>query len=235
LLKGKHLKKILSTVIGALVGLMLLCTMTGCGGSSATVAKMTTANTDDSQITVTALENAKVITLKKSFITFGGDSWSVNADGKEVATIKGQAFYLIGDTYSMYSTAGNFVGAEGEKYRLLNHAAQMYDFNGKESGVIKESFNFPFNSFDFTDAAGRKNGSMSQDLSLVFSGTAKDARGVEAWKFSKTPFSIGAELTVKREQKSNIPAMTAVWTAVIMNEISEAKNDSSSSSSTSKK
>lgn len=224
LVERQNLKKILASVIGSLLAVTLLLTTTGCTSQSDAV--MSTTNSDDSQLVITALEKAKVITLKKSLITLGGDSWSVTADGKEIATIKGQAFYLIGDTYSMYSTAGNFVGAEGEKYRLLNHSAQMYDFNGSESGVITEEFNFPFNTFNFTDAAGRKTGSMRQEIALNFAGTAKDIRGVDAWSFSKAPFSIGAELTVKREQETIVPAMTAIWTAVIMNEITEAANDS---------
>lgn len=219
------MKKILSTVIGALVALMLLFTMTGCGGSY-TSAIMPTANADDSQMTITALEKAKVITLRKTVFNLGADFWSVFADDKQVATIKGQAFKVIGDTYSMYSTAGNFVGAEGEQFRLLNHSAQMYDLNGKESGKITEEFNFPLTSFTFTDAKGKKIGSMGQNFDFTLSGTAKDADGIDAWSFSKTVLSLGAELKVKREQKTNVPAMTAIWNAVIMNEISEAGSGS---------
>lgn len=229
-MKGKHLKKILSTVIGAMVALALLFTMTGCG-STVDVSKMTTANSDDSQMTVTALDKAQVIKLKKAVFNWGGDSWTVTADDKEVAIIKGQAFKLIGDTYSMYSTAGNFVGAEGEKFRLLNHSAQMYDFNGKENGKISEEFHFPLTSFTFTDTAGVKIGKMDQDFALTVSGTAKDANNVEAWSFSKSVFSLGAELTMTRKAQTKVPAMTAIWTAVIMNEISESSSSGGSSKS----
>lgn len=229
------MKKILSTVIAALVALTLLLTMTGCGGSSSSDV-MSTKNADDSQMTITTLENAKVITLRKSVFNLGGDFWSVFADDTQVATIKGQAFKLIGDTYSMYSTAGNFVGAEGEQFRLLHHSAQMYDLNGKESGKIGEEFSYPLTSFNFTDAKGKKIGSMGQNFDFTLSGTAKDADGIDAWSFSKTVFSLGAELKVKREKKTNVPVMTAIWTAVIMNEISEGSSSGdSSSSSTSKK
>lgn len=231
-MKGKHLKKFLSTVTGSMVAIAFLFTMTGCG--STVTEKMQSANTDDSQMTITALEKAQVITLKKSIFTFGGDSWSVLADDKEVALIKGQAFKIIGDTYSMYSTAGNFVGAEGEKFRLLNHSAQMYDLNGKENGKIAEEFSYPLTSFKFTDAAGKQVGSMGQNFDFTLSGTAKDSHGVNAWSFSKSVLSIGAELKVKREQKTNVPAMTAIWTAVIMNEISESSSSDSSSGGSAK-
>jgi uncharacterized protein YxjI len=229
------LKKILSTVIGAMLAVAFLFSMTGCG-STVDTSKMVTANADDSQMTITALEKAQVIKLKKAMFNLGGDYWTVTADDKEVAIIKGQAFKLIGDTYSMYSTAGNFVGAEGEQLRLLHHSAQMYDLNGNKSGVIKEQFNFPLTSFEFTDAAGKKIGKMDQDFALTTSGTAKDTNGADAWSFSKSFFSLGAELTMTRKSQSKIPAMTAIWTAVIMNEISESSSsDSSSSTSTSKK
>jgi hypothetical protein len=195
---------------------------------------MTTANADDSQNTVTALNNAKVIKVQKALINFGGDSWTVNADGKDVGKIKGQAFKIIGDTYSMYSTEGNFVGAEGEQFRLVNHTAKTYNFNGQQDGAINQGFSWPLDTYDFIDASGKKIGSMDQDFSITLSGTAKDTEGNAAWSFSKAAFALSSEITIKRESSKKIPALTAIWTAVIMSEIADAKNSSSDSSSSSK-
>lgn len=225
------MKKIFSSIAGAALAVTLLFSVTGCGDPTAV---MSTANADDSQNTITALENAQVITLKKSIVTIGGDSWSVRVDDKEVATIKGQAFKLIGDTYSMYSTSGNFVGAEAENLQLVTHSAQMYDFNGNKTGVIAQQFSYPFTNFDFTDAQNLKVGSMSQNLSMTLAGTAKDSHGSDAWKFSKEFFSLGATLKMERQKKTDLSAMTAIWTAVIMNEISEGSSSDSSNSGSSK-
>lgn len=236
-MKGRNVKKLLVLVIGALAALALIISTTGCGSSSGSSVSMQTANADDSQNTVTALNNAKEIKVKKSFITFGGDSWTVTADGKDVGKIKGQAFKIIGDTYSLYSIAGNFVGAESEQFRIANHTAKTYNFNGQQDGAINQGFSWPLDTYDFIDAKGKKIGSMAQDFSITLSGTAKDTNGNAAWSFSKAAFAISSEITVKRESSNKIPALTALWTAVIMSEVEDAKNssDDSSSSSNSKK
>lgn len=229
------MKKILVLVVGALAALALVFSTTGCGSSSGSSVSMMTANADDAQNTVTALNNAKEIKVKKAFITFGGDSWTVTADGKDVGQIKGQAFKIIGDTYSLYSTAGNFVGAESEQYRIVNHTAKTYNFNGQQDGAINQGFSWPLDTYDFIDAKGKKIGSMDQDFAISLSGKAKDTDGNPAWSFSKAAFAFTSEITVKRESSNKIPALTALWTAVIMSEVSDAKNSDSGSSSNSSK
>lgn len=231
------MKKLLVLVVGIIAALTLIISTTGCTSSSGSSVTMNTANADDSQNTVTALNSAKEIKVQKALINFGGDSWAVIADGKEVAKIKGQAFKIIGNTYRMYSNAGNFVGAESEQFRLVHHTAKTYNFNGQQDGAIKQGFSWPLETYDFIDASGKKIGSMNQDFSITLSGTAKDTAGNAAWSFSKAAFTLSSEITVKRETSNKIPALTAIWTAVIMSEVDDAKNasDDSSSSSTSKK
>lgn len=234
-MKGRNVKKILVLVVGALAALALIFSTTGCGSSSGSSVSMKTANSDDSQAAVTALNNAKEIKVKKALINFGGDSWKITADGKDVGQIKGQAFKVIGDTYSLYTPAGNFVGAESEQYRIVNHTAKTFNFNGQQDGAISQELHWPLDVYTFTDAAGKKIGSMDQDFSLTLSGTAKDTTGTAAWSFSKAAFAMSSDITVKRETSNKIPALTAVWAAVIMSEVADAKNSDSGSSSNSSK
>lgn len=215
------MKKFFTLLAAVLVATFAL---TGCSNTS--TEKMSTANATDSQSVITALEHAKVIKLKKDFISFG-DKWTVTVDDVQVATIEGRPFYLIGDTYSMYSKAGNFVGAETEQLRLINHKSDLYDFNGKQTGAIEQQVISLLYKFKFKDVAGQQVGEMNQNFSLSLSGDIKTMSGEKAWSFKKDLISLGASIKVTREAESDIPAINAVWMAVIANEISESSSKSS--------
>lgn len=217
------MKKLFTTLVAMV---LIVLTLSACDTST---EKMHSANVDDSKSVIATLEGAKEIELHKAVLPWG-DSWTVKADGVEVANIKGQAFYLIGDTYSMYSKAGNFIGAEGEQLRLLNHKADIFDYDGKKTGSISQEIFSLLYKFKFIDANGKQVGQMDQKLSFGLAGDIKTPAGVKAWSFKKAILSWGSSVTVTRAADSDIPSLNAVWMAVIASEISDSSSSSSSNS-----
>lgn len=180
--------------------------------------------------TIKTLDNAKSIHLKKKAFSIG-DSWTVEADGEEVATIKGRTLPVLGDTYSMYATDGTFVAAEQEQLKILSGAkADTYDYEAKKNGTINAQVLSIGYRFNISDKNGNKVGSFKQGLSLMLSGNIYNAQGDSEWKMDKG-FSLGASITLDNQGgKSNkVSALNAIWVATIVNEVAEADSAKSSS------
>jgi len=176
------------------------------------------------------LDEAEEITLQKRLISWG-DRWSVNVNGEQIAEVRGQPIYLIGDTYSMFSNNGNLVGSEGEAFRIALNEARLYDYNNEQTGVIRQRWTALFYNFDFLDMDGQTVGNLQQNFALTLNASITNPDGSCAFQISKALLSIGDRLTVARCGKSEIPAVDAVWMAMILNEIDASRSSSNSSSS----
>lgn len=190
-------------------------------------------NPDTVQSVITELNNAQTITLKKDAFSIG-DSWTVTVDDTEVATIKGKTFPVWGDTYSMYAPDGTFIAGEQEqKYILTGRTANTYDYKGAAAGSIKaQLFSFMYH-FNINNASGEQVGTFKQGLSFTLKGDITNQAGKTEWTMDKAMFSIGATITItdKAGADKHVDAIDAIWTAAIINEVSEAAKKSSSSSS----
>jgi len=191
-----------------------------------------TQDVEDSRGVLEQLENADEIVLQKRLISWG-DRWAVRVDGDTVAEVRGQPIYLIGDTYSMFSSAGNLVGSEGEAFRLVLNEARIYDYLNEQVGTIRQNFTLLLYNFEFFDIDGNMVGSLQQNFALALNANINNPDDSCAFNIRKDLLSIGARLRVTRcspAENTEIPAINAVWMALILNEIDESSNNNNNSS-----
>lgn len=222
------MKKIMSLLVVPVA----IASLTGCSGFStgadpASLPKVTTSDVADSKSVTDALDRAQTIEVKKEAISWG-DSWTVIADGQQVATIEGKPIYMLGDTYSMFSNKGNLVGSEGEEYRMVTSAAKVYDWNNQYTGEVRQNLTFLLAKFDIYDAKMQRVASAEEKFNISLTSDIKDNSGNVVWHVHKDVVSWGDTLKIERRSSSDIPAINAVWTTVIMNEVMDSHDSSSS-------
>ena len=175
----------------------LAATAAGCAN---TPTATPTADTEDSQAALDAINNASEITATKSLFSWG-DEWVIEADGNKVGTVTGQAIYAIGDVYSLVTTSGNLVASESENFQPITHAATLYDWNNQETGRLEERVLAltPTVDIHHPDAHGSDNitgTATTAFASLTHQTTITDNTGAAAWETERAMFALRTTLTL---------------------------------------
>lgn len=196
----------------------------------------TTHNVADSKKVVDAINHASKIEAKKDWKLFGGDTWTIYADDKEVGTVQGLAFHMSGDVYALSSPDGNLVGAETENPQLFGNKATIYNWNNKEIGHLQTEFGSLMTKIDIYRGSAQV-GKSEQKFGISLNTDIKNADGSVAWHMDKAMFSFGADLAITRkstadntDSDSSVSGMEALWTSLAMNEIHEARANNNSRS-----
>lgn len=175
------------------------------------------------------LNNAKEIKVKKQLISWG-DKWTVYADDKEIGTIQGRALYMIGDVYVLSDNKGQMIAAEEENWNfgLQDNSASFFNNKKENVGLLKQ--NWSWFLYDFEILRGSKVvGRVQEKFNWTLSIDIKNAETNEIeWHVSKKLLSLGSELTIEKKDQKDISGLEAVWTTVIMNEMSEHDSNKSS-------
>lgn len=175
------------------------------------------------------LNKAKEIKVKKQLISWG-DKWTVYADDKEVGTIQGRALYLIGDVYVLSNNKGQMIAAEEENWNfgLQDNSASFFNNNKEKVGLLKQ--NWSWFLYDFEIWQGNKVvGRVQEKFNWTLTVDIKNAETNEIeWHVNKKLLSFGSELTIEKKNQKDISGLEAVWTTVIMNEMSEHDSKKSS-------
>lgn len=208
------------------IGISSILLLTGCDVESR-MPQTITQDINDSRAVLEALDNAQTITLQKRLISWR-DHWNVSVDGTQVAEVRGLIVPVIGDTYSMFSNAGNLVGSEGEEFRLALNEARLFDYNNEYIGSINQNFTLLLYNFNLTNPHGEQIGYLQQNFGIALNATLNNTNSSCAYRIRKAVLSLGARITVERCGETEIPAINAVWMAMILNEIDEARNSSRS-------
>lgn len=175
------------------------------------------------------LNKAKEIKVKKQLISWG-DKWTVYANGEEIGTIQGRALYLIGDVYVLSNNKGQMIAAEEENWNfgLQDNSATFFNNKKEQVGLLQQ--NWSWFLYDFEILRGSKVvGKVQEKFNWTLSIDIKNAETNDVeWHVSKKLLSLGSELTIEKKNQKDISGLEAVWTTVIVNEMSE--HDSSKSS-----
>lgn len=189
------------------------------------VKPVVTSDVSESQEVLKTLQWADSITVSKKMFSLN-DQYEVYADDVKVGEIRGQYIYLIGDTFSLFSVNENLVASEGEGYRVINHRADLFDYNNEPTGKIQEDFSWFLTRWSMFDVEGEKIGSAEQNFSFLLDFSVLNTENEVDFQIKKE-FSYNAKLTITRiSSEPSIPAINAVWLAVIANEIAEAQAES---------
>lgn len=194
-------------------------------GCSAPEQSIQTNDELDSISVIEAINNADTIQAKKAVFSFG-DSWDIYADGVKVGYVKGVPLYLIGDTYSLFSVNDNLVGSESENFKVINNTANVYDYNNNQTGYISQeviSLLYKFKIYEDDVHVG----TAEQNFSIRLDADIKDADDNIEWHISRAIMSLGADVTITRNDSDDVSGMNAMWISLILNEIYEARSSSS--------
>lgn len=175
------------------------------------------------------LDNAKEIKVKKQLISWG-DKWTVYADDKEIGTIQGLALYMIGDVYVLSNNKGQMIAAEEENWNfgLQDNSATFFNNKKEQVGLLQQ--NWSWFLYDFEILRGSKVvGKVQEKFNWTLTVDIKNAEINEIeWHVSKKLLSLGSELTIEKKNQKDISGLEAVWTTVIVNEMSEHDSNKSS-------
>lgn len=183
----------------------------------------------DVDAVISKVDNADTIEAKKRPMSIG-DYWTITADGHDVGTVTGETLKLIGDTYAFHTPNGHLVGAMDEQIRIVNRNAKLYDSDQESIGHISQEILRLLRVFRIHDQDGQI-GKMEQNLSLAMKADIVDMDGNTEWSVDRKIFSLGASVTISREDADNVPGVHALFAALMLNEIYESSNSSSSSRS----
>ena len=175
------------------------------------------------------LNKAKEIKVKKQLISWG-DKWTVYADGEEIGIIQGRALYLIGDVYVLSNNKGQMIAAEEENWNfgLQDNSTTFFNNNKEQVGLLQQSWSWFL--YDFEIWQGNKVvGKVQEKFNWTLSIDIKNAETNDIeWHVTKKLLSLGSELTIEKKNQKDISGLEAVWTTVIMNEMSEHDSKKSS-------
>jgi uncharacterized protein YxjI len=207
-------------------GAVLAVSLSACGVTVAQLPSTKTGSVEDSNASISQLDAAPKIDVDKAVVSLG-DSWSIKVDGNEVASIKGQVIPIIGDTYSMFNEKGDLLASESEKKLTLFQSAALYDYNNKPDGELNRNPTLIMQKYSVTDSKGQTVATADQNLALTLNFDVKNKKGQVEYNISKAVFSLGASLSIEQKVKNpEVPAVDAIWIAVVANEISEAQSKS---------
>lgn len=186
-----------------------------------------TSNVTDSQAVIDALNAADVITAKKHVFSFG-DKWDIYADGTQVGYVSGEVIPTLGDSYILYSNSGNVVAAEDENVFTVFNRATTYDMHLREIGEIRGELSLFLMKMRIV-RNGEIVGRAEQRFAIGLSAEIVNANGEAAWTARRRLISFGDEIALTgMGAKGDVDAVDALWTALIMNEISNARGKSNS-------
>jgi uncharacterized protein YxjI len=200
----------------------LAATAAGCAN---TPTATPTADTEDSQAALDAINNASEITATKSLFSWG-DEWVIEADGNKVGTVTGQAIYAIGDVYSLTTMNGNLVASETEELSTITHTATLYDWNNQPTGTLEERALalMPTVDIHHTDANGSDNitgTATTVFASLTHQTTITDNAGAVAWETERAMFALQTTITITRSTTDGgtVSGIDALMVTLMMSEI----------------
>lgn len=175
------------------------------------------------------LNKVKTIRVEKHFISWG-DKWTVYAKDKEVGTIQGRALYIIGDVYMLFNNKGEMIAAEEENwnFRLRDNSASFFNNKKEQVGLLKQKWSWFL--YDFEIWRGNKVvGTVNEKFNFTLSVDIKNAAtGIVEWHVRKKLLSFSAVLEIEKKDQKDISGLEAIWTTVIMNEMSEHDSKKSS-------
>lgn len=210
----------LKNLIAAFMTIIVAFTVTSCDKN---VKVDASANPEDSLSSISQINNAHEIHVKKDIFTFA-DRWEVTADGEKVATIEGLTFPIAGDVYAMKNLNGNLMGMESEDFLTLTRGADVYDYNAQKIGHINQHAFSMLRSFEIVDN-GKSVGEVKQNLAWNLSGDINNSAGISEYHFSKKTFSLSSQLDLTRNvDNPQVSPMYAIWMTVMINEIAERSN-----------
>lgn len=183
----------------------------------------------DVDTVISKVDNADTIEAKKRLMSIG-DYWTITADGHDVGTVTGETLKMIGDTYAFHTPNGHFVGAMDEQFRLVNRNAKLYDRNQESIGHISQEVFHLLRVFRIHDQDGQI-GKMEQNFSLATKADIVDMDGNTEWSVYRKIFSLGASVTISREDADSVPGVHALFAALMFNEVYESSNSSSNNRS----
>lgn len=213
--------------------------------SGCTVGSPSTEGDNDAKDIITVLDGADKIHAKKNLIHIN-DHWTITADGEVVGIVIGEPLHLVGDTYSFYTPNGHFVGAMEENWNVVNRNSDilnqdkepvgylvqdivrimqelsLYDSDDTEIEKVQDIVRVmqELRLYDNDDA---EIGKIQQKLNLGLNADIKDSEGDVEWKVKRDLVSLGASVTLDKENQDDISSVNALFMALMLNEIYEAE------------
>jgi uncharacterized protein YxjI len=203
--------------------------VTGCGTSSSvstTKGKVPKTNSKYVQ----ALNSAKKIEIKESFISLG-KKYTLYVDGKAVATVTGKLINLFGDVFTLKDKTGEVLASEKQIKRWhikFDRSAVVLDPSGNTTGYIGEEpltkiFSIGF-FFHFFDKNKKEIGTSDQvNISLFKKNIFRNSDGSTAYKVNKKFTLLSDAYDLNVIDTSKIPLYQAIFMVCIEDAIKDAK------------
>ena len=212
-------------IVTMFTALFLMAGLAACSGGS--VSTVPAGESSDSVESLkTALAEAETIELKKAVLTVGV-RYTVLADGEEVGELRGEVLPVLGDTFSLMTTDGVVAASEDEQVLRIARTAKVYDEHREQTGAIEQKLISLLYESSYSTVEGEKELKLKQSFDLRLKGTITDAADSSQWSYEGEYFSIGAHVTLTREDEQ-ADAITAIFLTSIANEVYEAESDDSS-------
>lgn len=174
----------------------------------------------------TTLAEAKTVELKKAPLSFGV-RYKVLADGEKVGELRGEVLPVLGDTFSLVTTDDVVVASEDEQVLRIARTAKVYDEHRNQTGVIEQKLISLLYESSYKPVEGDGELTLKTNFDLRLKGAITDAEGTDQWSYSGKYVSLGAHVTLTREDE-DADAIAAIFLTSIANEIYEAESDDSS-------
>lgn len=178
---------------------------------------------------VQALNSAKQIEIKESFISIG-KQYKLYVDGVEVGEVTGRLITAFGDVFTLKDRNGHVLASEKQIKRWhlrFDRDAAVYDGNGNLTGYIGEEaltkiFSIGY-FFHFFDKNGNEIGTSDQvNFSLLKENIFRNADGIMAYKVNKELTLIRDSYQVNIYDKSKIQLYQAIFMVCIEDAIKDA-------------
>lgn len=235
------MKKIVSTILAA----TLAFTVSACDNGNV-VSPESVANGSEQQAlamsgedheaqvneTLEILQNASSIRLKKDFISWG-DHWTVYADGEVVGNVHGRPIRML-EVYEFTNTNGVLIASEEENWKIVNATANLKDWQGNQIGRIEQEI-FTMLAKLRIYRGDKQVGAIDQKFDFGMNAQIVGTSNLPQWNLKGKVFTMGADLTLTRAtDDASITPMEAIWSSLILYEITSSDSSSSSSKNSSK-
>lgn len=190
--------------------------------SGCTVDSPSMEGDNDVKDIITVLDGADKIHAKKKPVQIN-DHWTITADGEEVGIVIGEPLHLVGDTYSFYTPNGHFVGAMEENWNVVNRDSDILNQDKEPVGYLVQDIVRIMQEVRLYDKDDAEIGKVQQNLNLGLKADIKDSEGDVEWKVKRDLVSLGASVTLDKDNQDDISSVNALFMALMLNEIYEAE------------
>lgn len=190
--------------------------------SGCTVGSPSTEGDNDVKDIIAVLDGADKIHAKKNPVHIN-DHWTITADGEDVGIVIGEPLHLVGDTYSFYTQNGHFVGAMEENWNVVNRDSGILNQDKEPVGYLVQDIIRIMQEIRLYDKDDAEIGKVQQNLNLGLKADIKDSEGDVEWKVKRDLVSLGASVTLDKENQEDISSVNALFMALMLNEIYEAE------------